>query len=96
MDCIGTPVSTIKLRKGLSLLREVTLEDAALKLLQPAPLCLSLLSRDVSYDWPTGVGPFESLHRPNRLGLDCMGIKEDQSFRILYEHQPCLPTMRAL
>jgi len=33
------------------------LEEAALKLLELAPLCLSLLRKDVFYYCPTGVGP---------------------------------------
>jgi hypothetical protein len=35
----------------------VFLEEAPLKLLELAPLCLSLLRQDVSYYCPTGVGP---------------------------------------
>jgi len=58
MNCMGTfPLSTIKMRKGLSLPREIPLEGAALKLLQLAPLYLSLLGKHVFYYCPTGVGP---------------------------------------
>jgi len=50
-------LSAIKLRKGVSLLRELPLEDAALELLQLAPLHLSPWRKDVFYYCPTGVGP---------------------------------------
>jgi hypothetical protein len=41
----------------MSLLRGVLLEGAALKLLQLAPLCLSLLRKNVFYCCPTVVDP---------------------------------------
>jgi hypothetical protein len=37
---------------------------------------------------PDRGGSLKRLHRPNLLGLDCMGFKEHQSFKIFYGHQP--------
>ena len=45
---------------------------------------------------PDRGGSLKRLHRPNLFGLDCMGFKEHQSFKISYEHQSRLPSTRAL
>jgi hypothetical protein len=98
MDCIGNlALSTIKWRKGLGLHRRVPLEDAAL----PSPKRLRAGRSKASPTGLSVSEPIEGryvlllpdrgrsvkrLHRPNLLGLDCMGIKEHQSFKISYEH----------
>jgi hypothetical protein len=37
---------------------------------------------------PDRGGSLKRVHRPNLLGLDCMGFKEDRSFKIFDGHQP--------
>jgi hypothetical protein len=40
---------------------------------------------------PDRGGSLKRLHRPNPLGLDCMGFKEDQSFKIFMSINPDCP-----
>ena len=82
------PILNNQAQERLDLTWRVPLKEAALKLLQLSPLCLSVLGKNVFYCCPTGVGPWKRLHRPELLGLSYMGFKEHQSFKIFYEHQP--------
>jgi len=66
------------------------LEEAALKLLQPAPPRPGIWRKDAFLIARPGRSP-KRLHRPNLLGVDCMGFKDKTELKSLAGPNPVCP-----
>jgi hypothetical protein len=87
-----SPGSRTKLGKGLKLFSEIASEVAALKLLQPAPLCLD---RCETFSFQESArdqgGSLKRLHRPNRFRGGCLSLKGGEGIDVMAGVDPGYP-----